>query len=53
MAHREPMLGDGEVLLDRLEKVLAPAILEVGSDPFQAAPLGDALLASKTLEFDA
>jgi len=35
-----------EPLLARLEEVLAPALVQVRSDPFLPAQLGDALLAS-------
>ena len=35
-----------QLLLPRLEKVLAPSVVEVGSNAFPEAELGNALLAS-------
>ena len=49
-------LPDGvscQLLLARLQEVLAPALVEVGGDALATAQLGDALLAAKALEHDA
>jgi hypothetical protein len=41
-----------QLFLARFEKVLAPSVVEVGSDPFSATQVGDALLAPQTFEED-
>src|SRR5271157_1016140 len=43
----------GQALLASLEEVLRPAIIEVLNDPFAAAELRDAVLATQALQYDA